>query len=97
MFNSTIDSDAAADAATVHRNAYNAAFYELGLRWYWDSEMYPAVLSEADERRCSCQLGVAAAWRRRLLSARARLETTDFRLALSPVHVAIVGQRNWKC
>ena len=52
MFNSTIDSDALADAAAVHRNAYNAAFYELGLRWYWDSEIYPAVLSEADEHRC---------------------------------------------
>ncbi len=21
-------------------NAYNAAFYELGLRWYWDSETF---------------------------------------------------------
>ncbi len=52
MSNSTIDSDAAVDAAAVHRNAYNAAFYELGLRWYWDSEIYPAELSEADERRC---------------------------------------------
>ncbi|MEO6972448.1 MAG: hypothetical protein ABI135_03380 [Rhodoferax sp.] len=59
MFNSTIDSDAAADAATVHRNAYNAAFYELGLRWYWDSEIYPAALSEADERRCLRQYMVA--------------------------------------
>lgn len=50
MFNSTIDSDAAVDAAAVHRNAYNAAFFELGLRWHWDSEIYPAVLSQADER-----------------------------------------------
>jgi hypothetical protein len=28
------------DAAEAERNAYNAAFYELGLRWYWDMEMY---------------------------------------------------------
>jgi hypothetical protein len=24
----------------LERNAYNAAFYELGLRWHWDSETY---------------------------------------------------------
>ena len=24
----------------IQRNAYNAAFYELGLRWHWDSETY---------------------------------------------------------
>ncbi|MGH8819924.1 MAG: hypothetical protein ACREWJ_01350 [Rhodoferax sp.] len=50
--NRTVDRDAAIDVAGVHRNAYNAAFSELGLRWYWDSEIYPEVLSEADERRC---------------------------------------------
>ena len=50
--NHTINRDAATDIAGIHRNAYNAAFYELGLRWYWDGEIYPEVLSEADERRC---------------------------------------------
>lgn len=29
---------AAADVADLHRNAYNAAFYELGLRWHWDTD-----------------------------------------------------------
>lgn len=29
-----------ADAAEAERNAYNAAFYELGLRWYWDIDTY---------------------------------------------------------
>jgi hypothetical protein len=24
----------------MERNAYNAAFYGLGLRWYWDHETY---------------------------------------------------------
>ena len=24
----------------MERNAYNAAFYELGLRWHWDSDTY---------------------------------------------------------
>jgi hypothetical protein len=28
----------------IERNAYNAAFYELGLRWYWDTETYAALL-----------------------------------------------------
>jgi hypothetical protein len=27
----------AADAAEMHLHAYNAPFYELGLRWYWDA------------------------------------------------------------
>ena len=25
------------------RNAYNAAFYELGLRWHWDHDTYAAL------------------------------------------------------
>lgn len=30
-----------ADTANdIHRNAYNAAFYELGLGWHWDAEIY---------------------------------------------------------
>ncbi|MBT2322262.1 hypothetical protein J7E62_07885 [Variovorax paradoxus] len=28
----------------VERNAYNAAFYELGFRWYWDSNTYYELL-----------------------------------------------------
>jgi hypothetical protein len=28
----------------VERNAYNAAFYELGLRWHWDSDTYCALI-----------------------------------------------------
>lgn len=27
-----------ADTADLHRNAYNAAFYELGLSWHWDDD-----------------------------------------------------------
>ena len=27
-------------ANDVHRNAYNAAFYELGLGWHWDAATY---------------------------------------------------------
>jgi len=27
----------------MERDAYNAAFYELGLRWHWDSETWSAL------------------------------------------------------
>src|SRR5438477_8258145 len=29
----------------MERNAYNAAFYELGFRWHWDRNTYEALLS----------------------------------------------------
>ena len=29
-----------ASGVELERNAYNAAFYELGLRWHWDSATY---------------------------------------------------------
>ncbi len=28
----------------MERNAYNAAFYELGFRWHWDQDTYEALL-----------------------------------------------------
>ena len=31
----------------MERNAYNAAFYELGFRWYWDRDTYEALLRQA--------------------------------------------------
>jgi hypothetical protein len=31
----------------MERNAYNAAFYELGLRWYWDGDTYRQLLSRS--------------------------------------------------
>ena len=31
------------------RNAYNAAFYELGLRWHWDSETYVELLHHSPQ------------------------------------------------
>jgi hypothetical protein len=39
-----------ADAAEMHRHAYNAAFYELGLRWYWDASIYQHPLPDGPER-----------------------------------------------
>jgi hypothetical protein len=37
------------DTTEIHRNAYNAAFYELGLRWHWDVDTYQALLPNANE------------------------------------------------
>ena len=34
--------------AEMERNAYNAAFHELGFRWHWDSETYDQLV-----RQCS--------------------------------------------
>jgi len=28
----------------MERNAYNAAFYELGFRWHWDSDTYDQLV-----------------------------------------------------
>jgi hypothetical protein len=52
MFDTTISSNAANESAQVHRNALNAAFYELGLRCHWDSAMYQDVLCQSEERDC---------------------------------------------
>jgi hypothetical protein len=35
----------------IDRAAFNAAFYELGLRWHWDHRTYAALSDEACERR----------------------------------------------
>lgn len=44
-------SDAAVDA---HRHAYNAAFHELGLGWYWDADQYRSVLCRDEENQRIC-------------------------------------------
>jgi hypothetical protein len=36
--------------AEVERSAYNADFYELGLRWYWDDATYERLAAES----CEC-------------------------------------------
>ena len=37
------------DAAVLECEAYNAAFYELGLRWHWDGATFAALQCCADE------------------------------------------------
>jgi hypothetical protein len=46
---STTQSSNQADA---HRNAFNAAFHELGLSFHWDSKRYQKVLCQDGEREC---------------------------------------------
>jgi len=29
----------------LERNSYNAAFYDLGLRWHWDSDTYHQLMT----------------------------------------------------
>jgi hypothetical protein len=41
-----------ADDVHVHRSAYNAAFYQLGLRWHWDDASYANALCPDGERDC---------------------------------------------
>lgn len=39
-----------ADAIEIDRGAFNAAFYELGLRWHWDGPTYQQLASNPCER-----------------------------------------------
>jgi hypothetical protein len=38
-------------AQALERSAFNAAFYELGLRWHWDDQTYEALAAQPCERR----------------------------------------------
>jgi hypothetical protein len=49
MFNTTKVSESTHDAIHIHRSAYNAAFYELGLKWHWDANTYESILPHAQE------------------------------------------------
>jgi hypothetical protein len=40
---SSIKVDGTKAATELHRNAYNAAFYELGLGWHWDANTYDGL------------------------------------------------------
>ena len=39
------------DASEIECNAYNVAFCELGLEWYWDAKTY-AELRAAAQQKC---------------------------------------------
>ena len=40
----------ASPAAEANRLAYNAAFHDLGLTWFWDAETHERLQTSADER-----------------------------------------------
>ena len=40
------------NASEVERGAYNQAFSELGLEWYWDSGTYRQLQSAAGDKHC---------------------------------------------
>ena len=42
---------ASRDTLEIERNAYNVAFCELGLAWYWDVQTY-AELRAACQQKC---------------------------------------------
>ena len=50
MSNLTYTQENATDLADAQRHAYNAAFYELGLRWHWDSASYDCALCADGQR-----------------------------------------------
>jgi hypothetical protein len=33
----------------LERNAYNAAFHDLGFRWYWDRDTYAQLMRQATD------------------------------------------------
>jgi hypothetical protein len=43
----TLTDKCSADAHEIHREAYNAAFYELGLSWHWDADTYRNLLPDS--------------------------------------------------
>jgi len=40
----------AGDDEEIHLGAYNAAFYELGLRWHWDARIYQELQRNGGEK-----------------------------------------------
>lgn len=46
----TLPASSCADDGEADRNAFNAAFDDLGLRWHWDSETYRSLASIECER-----------------------------------------------
>jgi hypothetical protein len=43
MSSASIAAGSTNPAQEAERNAYNAAFYELGLRWHWDAATFAAL------------------------------------------------------
>lgn len=50
MSNHLTSTRAISNRVDFHRDAYNAAFYELGLKWHWEELVYKSMLSDCQER-----------------------------------------------
>jgi hypothetical protein len=50
MVNTSFDTHETRDSQEMECNAYNAAFYELGLRWHWDRHTFAELQSKSCER-----------------------------------------------
>lgn len=50
MVNPVSKQDAADNTAEIQRNAYNAAFNELGLPWYWDVSTHQRLASNPEAK-----------------------------------------------
>ena len=48
MSTATMTRRAPDSALESERNAYNAAFYDLGLRWHWDGDTFASLLAFPD-------------------------------------------------
>ena len=89
----------AIEAADIHRDAYNAAFYELGLKWHWDETVYENVLSTHQERERL--LGYLKTHQTHLLSAYdpeflvAAIETTKARWYDALLSSGTSSRVNW--
>jgi hypothetical protein len=46
-----LNDGSAFDEVAAHRHAYNAAFYELGFKWHWDSAIYQSVSCADGEKQ----------------------------------------------
>lgn len=49
MLNALLSQTTAGQAAEAHRHAYNAAFEELGLTWYWSAATYARLQAHGRE------------------------------------------------
>lgn len=49
MLNALLAQTATGHMAETHRHAYNAAFEELGLTWYWDAATYARIQAHGRE------------------------------------------------
>jgi len=50
MLDTVTERRAENDSDEIHLDAYNAAFYELGLKWHWTSDTYRDLQQHACER-----------------------------------------------